>query len=71
MATQKITAPVRYKRCIISPAPGANGYDVFDGKGRWFNVCDQRRAKWWASIHDRIESEFTFNHDRVMPEVAA
>lgn len=54
----KIQQPTKYKRCIIAPAPGASGYDVFDGTGRWFNTPTQRRAKWWASIHDRLESQF-------------
>jgi len=66
----KIEHPVRYKRCIIAPAPEHKGFDVFDGSGRWFNVVDQRRAKWWASIHDRLETEFGTGYRKQVPEVS-
>lgn len=69
MKTAKITQPTRYKRCIITPAAGAQGFDVFDGNGRWFTVPDQRRAKWWSSIHDRIESEFGRHAPKDVPHV--
>lgn len=66
--TTAITKPTKYKHCIITPAIGAKGFDVFDGNGRWFNVPDQRRAKWWASIHSRLKSELRWT-GRPIPQV--
>lgn len=67
MATKKITAPVKYKACVITPAP--KGYDVFDGAGHWFNVPDQRQAKWWASLATRIQDRFAESMVRPLPTV--
>jgi hypothetical protein len=71
MNTPKITAPVQYKHCIITAVGGnpSNGYDVFESSGRWFHVSTQKRAKWWASIHTRLQTEFGSNAPRQVPVV--
>lgn len=70
-STSKITAPVQYKHCVITAVGGnpANGYDVFEANGRWFHVKTQKQAKWWASIHTRLQSEFSSNAPRKVPTV--
>lgn len=69
--TSKITAPVKYKQCVITPVPGGTGFDVFEQNGRWFHVATQKQAKWWSSIHDRLETEFSRHAIRPLPEVQA
>jgi hypothetical protein len=66
MTTPRITTPVIYKHCLIAPAP-RKSYDVFDQKGRWFNVKTQKQAKWWSSIHSRLENEFNSREPKPAP----
>jgi hypothetical protein len=67
----KITAPVKYKSCVITPASGAKGFDVFDGTGRWFHADTQRSAKWWASVWSSATERFQASPMREVPEVKA
>ena len=64
----KITQPTRYKSCVITPAAGAKGFDVFDGTGRWFHADTQRSAKWWASVYSTADSRFAANPTREVPQ---
>lgn len=68
MATKKITAPVKYKSCVITPAP--KGYDVFDGNGHWFNAPTQRQAKWWSAVYSNALDKFQSNPVRDTPVVS-
>ena len=65
--TPKITQPTQYKHCVIAPAAGAKGFDVFDDSGRWFNVKTQKQAKWWGSIYTRLQDEFNAHNVRSVP----
>jgi hypothetical protein len=58
MTTKPITQPTTYKHCLIAPVPKRGGFDVFEQSGRWFHVTTQKQAKWWASIHSRLQDEF-------------
>lgn len=66
-----IKHPVQYKSCVIAPVAELGGYDVFDGQGRWFHMKTQKRAKWWASIHDSLQRMFDENSTRAVPQVNA
>jgi hypothetical protein len=63
----KITAPVKYKSCVITPASGAKGFDVFDGTGRWFHTETQRQARWWASVYSTATERFQASPVREVP----
>jgi hypothetical protein len=65
MAAQQITKPTKYKHALIAPAAG--GFDVFDGDNRWFHCRTQKQAKWWSSIHSRLQDEFGSNPPRTAP----
>jgi hypothetical protein len=65
--TKPIQHPTTYKHCIITPTPRRGGFDVFEDSGRWFHVKTQKQAKWWASVHSRIQSEFGSNRERPVP----
>lgn len=64
--TPKITAPTQYKNCIITPR--TEGFDIIDlATHRWFTVTTQKQAKWWASVHSRIQAEFSSHTTRLPP----
>jgi hypothetical protein len=65
--TKPIQYPTTYKRCIITPTPRRGGFDVFEDSGRWFHVKTQKQAKWWASVHSRLQSEFGSNYPQTVP----
>jgi hypothetical protein len=65
--TRAITNPTQYKYCIITPTPKRGGFDVFESSGRWFHVKTQKQAKWWASVHTRLQSEFGSNYPQTAP----
>lgn len=65
--TLPITAPTKYKQCVIAPAAGSKGFDVFDDNGRWFNVKTQKQAKWWGSIYTRLQDEFNSHSIKTPP----
>ena len=65
--TKPITQPTQYKTCVIAPTPNAAGFDVFDSSGRWFHVTTQKQAKWWGSIHTRLETEFMSHAPKPVP----
>ena len=65
--TKPIQHPTTYKHCIITPTPRRGGFDVFEDSGRWFHVKTQKQAKWWASVHSRIQSEFGSNTTKAVP----
>jgi hypothetical protein len=67
MNPNKITQPTLYKHCIIHPVPKHGGFDVFEDSGRWFHVKTQKQAKWWASVHSRLQSEFGSNYPQTVP----
>ena len=67
MKVAKIAVPTKYKSCIITPAPDATGFDVFESNGRWFHVKTQKQAKWWASIHTSLEERFHSNFIKPVP----
>jgi hypothetical protein len=62
----KITQPTLYKHCVISPR-GKQGFDVFEDSGRWFHVKTQKQAKWWASVHSRLQDEFGSHQPKAVP----
>jgi hypothetical protein len=61
MSTPKITRVTQYKDTIITPAPKRGGFDVITPEGQWFNVQTQKQAKWWGSVHTRLQREFASN----------
>jgi hypothetical protein len=67
MNPNKITQPTLYKHCIIRPVPKHGGFDVFEDSGRWFHVKTQKQAKWWASVHSRLQDEFGSNSIKRVP----
>jgi hypothetical protein len=67
MNPNKITDTTVYKHCIIHPVPKQGGFDVFEDSGRWFHVKTQKQAKWWASVHSRLQDEFGSNNPKRLP----
>lgn len=65
MKTKEITLPTQYKTCVIVPVK--SGFDVFDMSGRWFHVQTQKQAKWWGSIHTRLQEEFGAHEAKRVP----
>jgi hypothetical protein len=67
MNPNKITQPTLYKHCLINPVTKHGGFDVFEDSGRWFHVKTQKQAKWWASVHSRLQDEFNSHRPKAAP----
>jgi hypothetical protein len=67
MKTLEIKKPTQYKHCIITPVAKRGGFDVFEDSGRWFHVKTQKQAKWWASVHTRLQEEFGSHAPKAVP----
>jgi len=67
MKTKTIAHPTQYKDCVITPVNKRGGFDVFEDSGRWFHVETQKQAKWWVSVHTRLQTEFNSHSPKRAP----